>query len=244
MTKERYQNLVSGDNVNLRLLTYNGNAPKDVRSIAKVDIFYLDPNDRTVENPDGRRLVETFTGNAVVTEDEGQYLLSLQTDPVRYIIGKYIDVWTLLVQEDEPEQTVSQPFEIIPDIWYTSPVPIVYDFKFHFRPNRMRKGSNQFLIIEIVPNVPRATDLEKYYENLAIVSQMYISIEQACGPCLPAECDLRLIVEDEPVQFRERRFAYYKLDTTDMDCGIYNIWFKLEFGGNVYIGDKMQLQIY
>ena len=76
------------------------------------------------------------------------------------------------------------------------------------------------------------------------MSDLKISIEQACGNCLSDEQDLRLIVDKELVQSREKRYGYYKLDTTEMDCGIYNVWFQLEFGGNVYISDKMQLQIY
>ena len=95
-----------------------------------------------------------------------------------------------------------------------------------------------------MPNVPSAGNLRQYYENLAIVSDLKITIEQSCGDCMPQETDLRMIVEDDSVDYREKRFGYYKLDTTDMDCGLYDIWFKLEFGGNVYISDRFKLQIY
>ena len=153
-------------------------------------------------------------------------------------------MWTLKVVDTEPHQSIQQFFDIIPDLWYTTPIPVVYDFEFKFQPNRLRQGSRQYLIIEVIPNVPRASDLKTYYENLSIVSQISISIEQSCGPCLPKEEDLRLVVDCEPVPIREKRFAYYQLDTCEMDCGIYNVWFKLEFGENIYVSDKSQLQIY
>jgi hypothetical protein len=243
-TVERYQNPVVGDTVVLRLFVYNTNALTDIQSVEKVDIYHLDPSNKTPDNPDGRRLVETLEGSGVVAVDTGTYLLALPTMVNKYVIGRYLDVWTINVAEDELPQTVEQFFDIVPDLWYTTPVPIVYDFSFKFQPNRLRQGSKQYLVIEVVPNVPRATDLQAYYENLAIVSQLSISIEQRCGDCVPAEQDLRLVVDDEPVPFREKRFAYYKLDTSEMDCGIYDVWFKLECGSNTYISDKSQIQVY
>jgi hypothetical protein len=97
-----------------------------------------------------------------------------------------------------------------------------------------------------LPNVPTAGDLRAYYENIAIVSDLSISIEQNCGECIPAEQDLRLIVDNESVDYREKRHGYYKLDTEalEMGCGIYDVWFTLEFGGNKYISDRMHIQIY
>jgi hypothetical protein len=35
-----------------------------------------------------------------------------------------------------------------------------------------------------------------------------------------------------------------KLDTTDLDVGIYNVWFTMEMGENVFISDRMNLQIF
>jgi hypothetical protein len=100
------------------------------------------------------------------------------------------------------------------------------------------------LIIEIKPNVPTAGDLRKYYENLAIVADLRITIEQSCGDCMPAERDQRLIVEEALVDYREKRYGYYQLDTTDLSCGIYDVTFRLDFGGNIYISDRMHIQIY
>ena len=243
-TVERYQNPTAGDTVNLRLYVYNVNSLTDVNSVEQVQIFYLDQSERTVENPDGRRLVDTFPGTAVQAVDTGTYLLTIPTMENKYVLGRYKDVWTLNVEDNEPTQTIEQFFDIVPDLWYATPIPVVYDFSFKFQPNRLRQGSRQYLVIEVIPNVPRASDLKAYYENLAIVSQINISIEQACGPCLPQEEDLRIIVDQEPVHIREKRFAYYQLDTSEMACGIYNVWFRLMIGDCVFVSDKSQLQIF
>jgi hypothetical protein len=243
-TKSRYQNPVVNDLVKLGLFTYNSHNLRDISSVEKVDIYFSDETEKSPTNPRGWRIVETIDGTNVETLNTGEYNLDVTLESPKYTIGSYRDVWTLNVIDDEPTVTTEQFFDIYPDLWYTTPIPIVYDFNFHFQPNKLRKGSIQYLIIEIIPNVPRATDLQRYYENLAITSDLKITISQSCGPCVPQEADLRLVVEEASVDYREKRYGYYKLDTTDMDCGIYDVWFKLEFGGNVYISDKMQLQIY
>jgi hypothetical protein len=243
-SKERYQNPAIGDSINLRLFSYNSNNLADFSSISKVDIYFLDRTNISDTNPDGRRLVESYTGSAVTTEDTGTYLLSVNAQEALYTIGKYLDVWTVNVSDSQPSETITQLFEVYPSLWYTTPIPVVYDFNFHFQPNKFRKGSKQFLIIEIVPNVPTAGDLRKYYENLAIVSDLKISIAQNCGDCVPAEADLRLIVDEESVDYREKRYGYYQIDTSDMDCGIYDVWFRLDFGGNTYISDTNHFQVY
>lgn len=242
--KERFTNPVVGDTVRLRLFSYNSNNFADIEVIEKVEIFFLDPVEKTAENPDGRRLVATLSGDAVQQTETGQYMLDLSLETERYVIGRYIDIWTIYPVADQPVQTVTNYFDIWPSLWYTTATPVVYDFSFHFQPNRLRKGSKQYLIVEVTPNVPKASDLCRYYENLVIGANVSISIEEMCGPCTPKEQDLRMVVEDEVIELREKRFAYYQLDTEDMECGIYNVWFKLEFGGNIYVSDKMQLQIF
>lgn len=242
-SKQRYQNPAVGDQIELRMLTFNSNNLADV-TVEQVAIYYLDPDAKTAENPDGRRLLDTFTGDAVTAEETGQYVLTLSADSPKYLIGRYIDVWTISTSPDLPVSNINNFFEIFPQLWYTSPVPIVYDFAFHFQPNRLRQGSRQYLIVEVTPNVPRSTDLARYYTNLAIGANLSITIEQACGDCVPAERDLRVIVDDEPITHREKCFGYYQLDTEEMACGIYHITFKMEFGTNLFISDRMQLQIY
>lgn len=244
MTKERYQNPGVGDQVNLRLFSYNNNNFADFAEIEKVEIYYLDPQEKTADNPEGARLVETFEGSTVTVEDVGTHLLEITLTEGTYVIGTYCDVWTVKVSLDQPSNTVRQFFEVYPSLWYTTPIPVVYDFNFHFQPNKFRKGSKQYLIIEIIPNVPKAGDLRQYYENLAIVSNLQLSMEQNCGECVPAEQDLRLVLDNVPVMLREKRHAYYQLDTEDLDCGIYDIWFRLDFGTNIYVSDRYHIQIY
>jgi hypothetical protein len=241
--KQRYQNPAVGDQIELRMLTFNSNNLADV-TVEQVDVYYLDPQAKTADNPDGRRLLDTISGDAVTAEDTGQYMFILSADSPKYLIGKYIDVWTIRTSQDMPASTINNYFEIFPQLWYTSPVPIVYDFSFHFQPNRLRQGSRQYLMVEVIPNVPRSTDLARYYTNLAIGADLSITIEQQCGDCVPKERDLRVVVDDEPLTHREKCFGYYQLDTEEMECGIYDVTFKMEFGGNVYLSDRMQLQIY
>lgn len=244
--KERYQNPAVGDNINLRLFSYNSNNLANLNEVIQVDIYYLDPTFVSAENQDGRRLIESFPGSAVNAEDTGVYSLQINAEEAKYVIGKYIDVWTVTTSDYQPVSTVYNKFQIYPNLWYTTPIPIVYDFSFRFLPNKLRVGSIQYLIIEIIPNVPTAGDLRQYYENLAIVSDLSISIEQNCGNCLPAEQDLRTIVDNQLIDYREKRYGYYKLDTVnlEMTCGIYDIWFTLEFGGNKYISDRFHFQLY
>lgn len=242
---ERYQNPAVGDEINLRLFTYNSNNLADV-TVQKVDIYYLDPTLQTPDNPDGRRLVQSFDGSVVTHVDTGTYMLQISATSDIYVIGTYLDIWTVNASSDQPSNAITNKFQIYPNLWYSTPIPVVYDFSFRFQPNKMRKGACQYLIIEIIPNVPSAGELRQYYENLAIVSDLKVSIEQDCGDCLPKERELRLIVDCDSVDYREKRYGYYQLDTEalDMDCGIYHIWFQLEFGGNRYISDRFHFQIY
>lgn len=243
--KERFQNPVIGDTVRLRLLTFNSNNPANVSSFKCVNIYFLDPNEKSEANPDGRRLVQSVPPSAITADATGEYSINVYLQDKLYTIGHYIDEWEFEIFPGEMEPVkVANHFKIYPNLWFTSPVPVVYDFNFSFRPNKIRKGEVRWLIINIIPNVPTASDLERYYENLAIASSLKISIEQACGPCIPQEKDLRLVVDCAPVQEREKCKGFYKINTKEMDCGIYNVWFELEFGGNCYISDKQQIQIF
>ena len=228
----------------LRLLVINQHNFTNPAGIEKVEIYTLDSTFVTPDNPEGRRLVRTVAGADVQQDDVGKYHIDVVlTDPV-YTIGRYYDVWTIQFEGEPNPGTVEFPWKVYPDLWFTSPTPIVYDYQFRFQPNRIRKGSKKYLRIEIVPQVPTGSDLAKFYENLAIVGEVKIWIEQACGPCVPAEADLRVVVDGESVPFREKRHAFYHLDTEDLDCGIYNVWFELTLADNVYLSDKYQLQLY
>lgn len=245
MSKERYQNPVLGDTVNLRLFTYNSNNRRDIKEIQEIDIYFLDPNEKTPDNPEGLRLIQQIDPSTIVQEDTGQYLVSVNLDDTLYSIGDYRDKWKVKFEDsDTAVATVCNNFKIYPDLWFTTSVPPIYDFSFNFRPNRIRQGSKRYLIVQITPNVPRGADIQSYYENLAIVSDLRVSIELACGDCVPAEQDLRLVVDRQLVDYREKMYAYYFLDTKDLDTGIYNIWFELAFGENTFISEKMALQIH
>lgn len=240
MSKERYQNPSVGDEINLRLFTYNSNNKTNVDSIEKVEIYVEDSSTLT-----GFRLVDTIAGSDVTTESTGQYLAQLTTSEPLYTIGNYRDVWYVIFEDSEEDPSlVTNYFSLYSDLWFTTPIPPIYDFSFNFRPNRIRKGSKKYLLIEIVPNVPRGAEILPYYQNLAIVSDLRVSIELACGECVPAEQDLRLIVDRSLVDYREKGFGYYFLDTTSYDEGIYNIWFELTFGENVFISEKNSFQVF
>lgn len=242
--KARYTNPAVNDTVILQLFTYNSNAPADFNSITKVEIYCLDPTEKTEHNPEGRRLVTTIDGGLVSHTAVGIYQISLPLTGPLFVIGHYIDVWHITVGTDNVNDTVSNSFEIYPDLWFSTPLPIVYDFSFSFHPNKIRKGSIKYLIIDIEPNVPKASDLARYYQQLAIVSPLQISIEQICGHCLPEETDLRLLLDAAPVELRDKCVGYYLLDTTEMEKGIYDVWFNLQMGETLNISEKLQLQIF
>lgn len=244
MTLQRNQNPVVGSTINLKLVIYNSNNLTNPSSVSKVDIYRLDPTEVSDTNLDGRVFVETITD--ITNEETGVYSIDLVTSAPQYTIGKYIDIWTLTYEDNNPESTQTNCFEIYPDLWYTSTLPAVYDFQFQFFPNRIKKGSITWLKVKIIPNVPRATDLERYYTNLAISSDLTMSMRQICNPC-GDNCE-EDILEDEPVTTRDKIFGFYKLDTTesglDLDKGLFVVNFTLNYAGNVNISDDMHLEIY
>lgn len=246
MAKERLDNPVVGDNINLRFYAFNSNVPANVEDIQKVEIWFLDPNNVSETNLDGRTLVETIT--SITQDDTGEYHITIDTPYPTYKIGSYLDIWHVEFEPGDAEEyrigKIENNFKLAWDLWHTTPLPVVYDFSFTMIPNRVTQGSAKYLTISINPNVARASDLAHFYENLAISTTLKISIKQKCGECMPAEDDLRLVVDEEAVDFKQQCFGYYKLDTTELNCGIYDVWFKLEYAGNTYISDKMQLQIY
>lgn len=247
-TKERNQNPNIGDEINLRLFTYNANQRSGVYAVEKVEIFKIDPSSSDEDNPEGRVLMAEFDSSQIEEVEDsmgGHYRISLMLESELYTIGDYVDVWHVMFSENQTG-TVTNDFSVSPDMWYASDMPVVYDFSYGFRPNRLRKGEKRWLTVDVVPNVPRSSDLERYYTNLAIASPVRISIEKACGECVPKEKDLRLVVDKDVVEFRRSSEGYYFLDTVEleMDCGIYNVWFELEFGESTYISENLQIQVY
>jgi hypothetical protein len=244
--KERNQNPVAGDELVLRLFTYNSNQRQQVDQVNKVSIYQLDKTCVTEENPEGRRLVVEIESVDVVDDPfGGHYSVSVELSSELFTTGSYVDVWDVQFSPNQ-SGTVTNQFVVLSELWYASDMPVVYDFSYGFRPNRVRKGEKRWLTVEVVPNVPRASDLDRYYMNLAVASPVKISIEKACGDCLPKERDLRVVVERGEVEYRRDAEGYFFLDTVglEMDCGIYNVWFELEFGENSFISENLQLQVY
>jgi len=242
--KERYQNPVVGDIVRLRLFFYNSNNFANVNSIQKIEIYKLNDGAKPTD-VNGRTLITTISPTQIVQDGTGKYYVDLQTEENVFTIGNYTDIWYCDFEDVYQETSqIANLFKLYPDLWYATPIPVVYDFNFVFRPSRLRKGSKRYLIIEVTPNVPKGTDLQRYYENLAIVGNLKISIEQRCGKCLPPEEDLRLIVDKATVELREMKFGYYMLDTNELEVGIYDVWFELDLGDNIYISERNQLQIF
>lgn len=245
MSKERYQSPVCGDTVNLRLFTYNSNNRSNVSSISKVSIFTIDDSLKSAENPEGLRLVEEIDGSQIQLAETGEYILPLYINPDLYGVGQYYDFWSVVFENGTcTNDNIRNAFKIAPDLWFTSPSPILYDFNFQFRPNRVRKGSKRYILIKVTPNVPQGADLVSYYENIAIVSDIRVSMEIACGECVPAETDLRLVVDRHLVEYRQDSYAYWFIDTTQLDEGIYNVWFETTLGESTFVSEKYALQIY
>lgn len=245
MAKERNQNIVVGNDLTLRLFTYNSNQRQSVQNVNKVEIYYLDETCITSENPEGKRLVKTIESSDVTIVGDGQYSVEFELEDQLFVIGKYIDVWYVNFDSSQ-SGSVTNEFSIIPDLWFASDLPIIYDFSFGFRPNRIRYGERRWINIEIIPNVPNISELKRYYANLAVSSPLRIWIEKACGDCVPKEKDLRLVVEGDLVEHRRGTEGSYFINTEElnMDCGIYNVWFEMEFGENKYLSDNLQLQVF
>jgi hypothetical protein len=245
--KERNQNPLVGDTVRLKFFIFNGSDFTDPHEIQKVDIYKLYATDATTENPLGRVLLTTVEAVDIVKDGVGKYYIDLELAVPLFTQGNWQDEWHVEFEEDSPVCQSPMAFRILPTVWFTDSMPIVHDFSFEFRPNRIVLGSKKYLQVTVRPDVPRGTDKERYYENMAVAGELYISIEQKCGECLPEELDLRLLVDQEQITERDGCTGYYLLDTTedsDFDCGIYNVWFEAHLGPNVFISDKQPFQIY
>ena len=174
--KERYQNPVPDDTVILRLFVYNQNSFSNVQSIENVQIYKIPDND-SIENISNGTLVRTVNSVDIKQDETGKYYIELIAEYPLFTVGKYVDVWNITFKTNEGVSQIINTFNLYPELWYTTPIPVVYDFSFAFRPNRFRKGSKQYVICQITPNVPRGTDLGRYYENLIINSNVKIIVK-------------------------------------------------------------------
>ncbi len=244
-TKERYSNPNVDDTVILRLVAFQCQLPASI-IVIDVDIYYLDPNNRSEDNPDGRCFIETVSGAVEDSCCPGQYYVEVLLERPQYQIGKYVDIWNVNTDSNEDVGPIENKFEIFPSIFSSDAIPPVFDFDFKFQPNRIRLGEKKYLMAEVIPIVPTASDLERYYQNLAITPDLCITIELVCGACVPTDPDSRRFVDEEPMDFREKRHGFFLLDTENLDMviGIYDVWFTMHYCGNKYLSDKMSLQVF
>jgi len=246
-TKERNQNPVVGDTVRLKFFAFNGSEFADPYDVQKVEIYKLYATTATDENPLGRILVQTVESDDIQKDAVGKYHIDLSLAANLFTQGTFQDEWNVVFEEGSPVCQSPMVFRILPTVWFTDSMPIVHDFSFEFRPNRVVIGSKKYLQVSVRPEVPKGTDKQRYYENMAVAGELYVSIEQKCGDCLPDEADLRLIVDREQITERDGCTGYYLLDTTedsDFDCGLYNVWFEARLGPNIFISEKEPLQIF
>lgn len=243
-TKGRNQNPVIGSTIRLKFFTFSGGEFADPHSVDEVNVYKLYSTEDTEENPLGRTLIKTIESSSITKSDVGKYYIDLELDGSTFTQGHYQDEWSLVFEEGDETCKSPMYFQIYPTMWFTDSMPIVHDFSFDFQPNKIVVGSKKYLQVAVKPEVPRGTDKQRYYENMAIAGDLYISIEQKCGDCLPEEQDLRLVVDRELIAERDGCVGYYRLDTSELDCGMYDVWFEANLGPNVFISDKQPLQIY
>lgn len=243
--KERHQNPTCGDTVSLRLFTYNNNDKQNIQLISKIEIYISEDNLISINNPEGLRLVKIIENSEIVNNAVGEYYTQVLLEYPIYTIGKYKDIWHVTFDNSNCNSSkIENNFEILSDIWFTDTDNPIYDFNFSLRPNKIKKGTKRYLIINVIPNIKQGHSILPYYENLALSSDLKVSIEIECGKCMPQEQDLRLIVDQELVKYKEKNSAYYFIDTEDYKEGIYNIWFELSFQNNVFISDKLTFEIF
>jgi len=139
-TKERYQNPVPNDTVVLRLFVYNQNSFSNVQSIEKVEIYKM-PDDASINDVSKGTLFRTISPPDIKQDDTGKYYVDLVADYPLFTVGKYVDIWHVVFASEEGTNQIINTFNLYADLWYTTPIPVVYDFSFVFRPNRFRIGS-------------------------------------------------------------------------------------------------------
>ncbi len=251
MSVERNSNPIVGSEINLKLVLFNSNAPANVYSVDKVEIYKLGEDCIENCNPDGRILVETITD--ISNDNVGIYNILVEANSPAYTIGEYVDKWLVRYESIDVEPVaIENRFKIYPSLWFSSTSEVLLSPTFSFTPNRIRKGSIKWIAIKVIPQVARGSDLERYYTNLITSSNLYVYFEKDCSVCPSDDCGDDLILDSVKVENRDRCYGFYKLNTTDegdnaldLDEAIYSIWFKLEQGnGDIDISDKFQIQIY
>ena len=242
--KERNQNPLVGDTVRLKFFVFNGGSLADPSAIQDVEIYKIGCAEATEANPLGRQLVTTVDSSSVVREDVGTYYVDLELTSPLFTQGQFQDEWNIVFESDTAAAKSSMHFTIYPNSWFTDSAPIIHDFSFGFRPNRIIKGTKKYLQISVVPQVPKGTDKQRYYENMVAGGTICFFMKQVCGECLPAEDDLRMVHDNVTITERDGCMGFFFLDTTELEIGEYEVWFQMSLGPNCFISDKEILQIY
>ena len=245
MVKYRGMVVNTGDTLRLGFCSFNNGLTNPAGGVTQVAIYQIDAVERTDSNPLGKSLVTTIT-EGIINDSDGRYHVDIQLNYPQYVVSRYEDIWTSVFDiGGEPCQSDFE-FKISPPIWFTDTMPLVHDFNFNFMPNRVVKGSRKWLELKVEPNLPHGSDKRRYYENVVLGGELYVSLYAKCGDCLPKEEGLRLLVDRELVVEREGCRSWWLLDTTDdqVPCGIYDLRMELDLGENIYISEALPLQIY
>ena len=244
--KFRGNTLVEGDTVQLGFCSFNSGLKDPAGGVTKVDIYHLGALEPTLDNPLGKSLVITITGDSIIHDSMGRYHIELPLNFPQFQIGSFQDVWSYIL--DPYGDTCQSVFEFIisNNLWFTDTQPLVHDFNFKFRPNRVTKGSRKYIEVIVEPNLPHTSEKRRFYENVISCGELSISIKKICSDCLPQEEDLKLVVDNEIITERAGNRGWYFLDTTndDLDCGIYDVVFVFNLGESTFISEAEPLQVY
>jgi hypothetical protein len=252
VAKERYQSLTLGDDVNLDFYSYQNNSLINVSEIQKIEVYFLDPNNITSSNIDGRSIKKIIPSTDITQINTGHYRAVLTIDDNLYEIGDFIDVWFVRYNTfDSDFFPVINQFKVFSDLRETWDRPFVYDVDFSFDPKKIVSGNKKYIRIGFFPNIQIEKDIiDRFYFNLKTTGNLFIRIEQieGCGfdPDLPA-FNVKTDPEWDQVDIRGDNEAYYLIDSTDNGdyvLGIYAVQFKILIDGQEIISPKFYLQIF
>lgn len=256
MFRERGQNPVLGDTINLRSFLYNSNQPSDPYQITRVLVYFLDPQMRSKSNPEGRILVETIPAEGIQRVESGHYLAQLATNETAFQIGSYIDHWEIQYEETDLRLgVVENSFKIYSDLWVSSPLPLVHDIGFEFSPFKFVSGSKKYLRVDVSPKVPSKDILENYYFYLNNIADLHIHIELVEGEGYDRLNPIKnILVNWASITYRDGLTGYYLLDSTidprpqsngaPWPVGIYNVSFRSALGETVHLSRPYKMQIF
>lgn len=256
MIRDRFQSPIVGDTVRLKTFVYSSNERSNVSSIDSVEIYYLDETQKTPSNPRGKILIETLAPSKITNVSAGTYQLEIQTNPVDYRVGDYIDQWNIQFESGDLRQgIVENEFHIYRDLWITSDKPLIYDIGFNYSPHRIIQGSSKYIRVDLEPFVPNATTMEKYYYYINSIANISMSISQDEGEGYDRyNPSNNVLFMWRQVHHIEGTSGFFFLDTRidprpqlngkPMPNGIYLVQFRTILGESTYLSPQFRLQIY